>query len=112
MLSRASSDSRSPSGKIAVVGSRIAGLSAAWLLSQRYPVTVFEENAQPGGHSNTVDAPAPRGVLPVDTAFMVYNEVKYPNLIALFRHLCVATKPADMSFAASLDGGGISNIAR
>ena len=105
MLSRAFSDSRSQGGEIAVVGSGIAGLSAAWLLSQRHPVTVFEKNAQPGGHSNTVDAPAPRGVLPVDTAFMVYNEVNYPNLVALFRHLGVATQPADMSFAASLDDG-------
>ena len=106
MVSMISSHSSSLGGGIAVVGSGIAGLSAAWLLSQRHPITVFEENAQPGGHSNTVDAPSPLGVLPVDTAFMVYNEVNYPNLVALFRHLCVATKPADMSFAASLDGGG------
>jgi len=112
MLSRVSFDPRSPGGEIAVVGSGIAGLSAAWLLSQRHPVTVFEKNAQPGGHSNTVDAPAPRSVLPVDTGFMVYNEVNYPNLVALFRHLGVATKPADMSFAASLDGGGFEYSSR
>ncbi|TSE03100.1 NAD(P)/FAD-dependent oxidoreductase [Mesorhizobium intechi] len=86
---------------IAVVGSGIAGLSAAWLLSTRHRVSLFEADRRLGGHSNTVDA----GGTPVDTGFIVYNEVTYPNLTALFAHLGVRTKSSDMSFAVSLDGG-------
>ena len=86
---------------IAVVGSGIAGLSAAWLLSTRHRVSLFEADRRLGGHSNTVDA----GGTPVDTGFIVYNEVTYPNLTALFEHLGVRTKASDMSFAVSLDGG-------
>lgn len=87
--------------KIAVVGTGIAGLSAAWLLSQRHEVTVFEAEDRIGGHSHTVDA----GGAPVDTGFIVYNEVTYPNLTALFAHLDVPTKASEMSFAVSMDGG-------
>ncbi len=87
--------------KIAVVGTGIAGLSAAWLLSQRHDVTVFEAQARIGGHCNTVDA----GGTPVDTGFIVYNDTTYPNLKALFTHLDVPTKASDMSFAVSMDKG-------
>ena len=87
--------------RIAVIGSGISGLSAAWLLSQRHSVSLFEADNRIGGHSNTVDA----GPTPVDTGFIVYNEATYPNLTALFRHLGVATKPSEMSFAVSLDDG-------
>lgn len=87
--------------KIAVVGSGIAGLSAAWLLSRHHHVTLFEADNRLGGHSHTVEA---AGVA-VDTGFIVYNDVTYPNLAALFRHLGVETKPSDMSFAVSLDDG-------
>ncbi|MCO5082528.1 MAG: NAD(P)/FAD-dependent oxidoreductase [Rhizobiaceae bacterium] len=86
---------------IAVVGSGISGLSAAWLLSAVHRVTVFEAAGRIGGHSNTVDVAG----TPVDTGFIVYNEATYPNLTALFKHLDVPTKPSDMSFAVSLDGG-------
>lgn len=90
---------------IAVVGAGISGLSAAWLLSQRHRVTLYEREPRLGGHSHTVDAPSPEGPLPVDTGFIVYNERNYPNLTALFAHLGVATRPTDMSFGVSIDGG-------
>ena len=91
--------------KIAVVGTGIAGMSAAWLLNQRHSITVYEKCDRIGGHSNTVDVPTKSGMTPVDTGFIVYNERNYPNLTALFKHLDVPTKESDMSFAASLDGG-------
>lgn len=90
---------------IAVIGSGIAGLSAAWLLSQEYCVTLFEVEGRAGGHSNTVMVPTGETETPVDTGFIVYNERNYPNLSALFDHLGVATQRSEMSFAASLDGG-------
>ena len=93
--------------RIAVVGSGISGLSAAWLLSQRHEVTLYEADDRLGGHAHTVDAPSPQGPAPVDTGFIVYNEANYPNLSALFRHLDVPTKAAYMSFAVSMDDGAL-----
>jgi predicted NAD/FAD-binding protein len=90
---------------IAVIGSGIAGLSAAWLLSQRHRVTLLEAAQRPGGHSHTVMAPTGDTLTPVDTGFIVYNERNYPNLTALFAHLGVTTQRSKMSFAASLDDG-------
>jgi predicted NAD/FAD-binding protein len=91
--------------RIAVVGSGIAGLSAAWALAERHHVTLLERDSRPGGHSNTVDLRLPQGSVAVDTGFIVFNERTYPNLTALFAHLGVATQTTEMSFAASLDQG-------
>lgn len=91
---------------IAVIGSGISGLSCAWLLSTRHHVTLYERADRLGGHSHTVDV-GTRPSQPVDTGFIVYNERTYPNLTALFAHLAVPTKPSDMSFAVSLDGGRV-----
>ncbi len=90
---------------IAVIGSGIAGMSAAWLLSQKHDVTVYEKNHRLGGHSNTVTVNTSLGATPVDTGFIVFNDATYPNLIALFEHLGVETKVSDMSFGVSLRGG-------
>lgn len=93
--------------KIAVVGAGISGLGAAWLLSKRHEVVVFEKNAHLGGHSDTTEVLEPGGSrVPVDTGFIVYNTACYPNLVALFDHLAVPTAATDMSFAVSLNDGG------
>jgi len=91
--------------KIAVVGSGIAALSSAWLLSQKHKVTLYEKADRLGGHSNTVRTSLPTGEVPVDTGFICFNDATYPNLIALFAHLGIKTRKTDMSFAVSLDGG-------
>lgn len=91
--------------KIAVVGTGISGMSAAWLLNQRHDVTVYECDHRIGGHSNTVTAHGTNGPVAVDTGFIVYNELTYPNLTALFAHLKVPTQFSDMSFSVSLANG-------
>lgn len=91
--------------RVAVVGSGIAGLSAAWLLSRKLSVTLYESEKRLGGHSNTVMVPTKDGDIPVDTGFIVYNERNYPNLVALFKEIGVPTAASNMSFAASLEGG-------
>lgn len=93
--------------RIAVVGSGIAGLSAAWLLAQRHQVTLFEAEPTLGGHSNTIEVEDRGRQIPIDTGFIVYNARNYPNLVALFTHLSVTTAVSDMSFAASLRDGGL-----
>ncbi len=91
--------------KIAVIGSGISGLSAAWLLSKKHQVTLYESGNHIGGHANTVDVETPDGTIPVDTGFIVYNELNYPNLKALYAHLGVKSHATEMSFALSLDNG-------
>ena len=92
---------------IAIIGSGISGLSAAWLLSKSHNVTLFEKNAVLGGHSNTLMAPTPQGQVPVDTGFIVYNEKNYPNLTAFFDHFEVETARSYMSFAVSCGEGAM-----
>ncbi|KAA0155142.1 hypothetical protein FNF27_07223 [Cafeteria roenbergensis] len=86
--------------RVCVVGSGVSGLGAAWLLSQRHDVevTMFEERHQAGGHANTVEIDG----FPVDTGFLVFNELTYPNMIRLFEHVGVKSDPSDMSFSVSM----------
>lgn len=92
--------------RIAVIGSGISGLSCAWLLSRNNDVTLYEASDRLGGHANTVNVEMDGRSIAVDTGFIVYNETNYPNLVALFDQLNVPTIASDMSFAASMDGGG------
>lgn len=91
---------------IAVIGSGISGLSTAWCLARHHRVVLFEADHRVGGHTNTIAVPlADGGVQPVDTGWIVYNGVNYPNLTALFGELGVETRPTSMSFGVSLGEG-------
>jgi uncharacterized protein len=92
---------------IAVVGAGISGLAAAWLLSRRHQVTVYERADRPGGHSNTILVAENSRTIPVDTGFIVFNRTTYPNLTALFDLLEIPTRVSEMSFAVSLNAGGL-----
>lgn len=108
LLERTPRSDLKPTGlKIAIVGSGISGLSAAWLLSQKHDVTVYEAADRLGGHSFTVSAPTANGHLPVDMGFIVYNAQTYPNLVALFDNLSVPTLETNMGFSVSLDDGRV-----
>ena len=87
--------------KIAVIGSGISGLSAAWALRESADVTIFEARDRIGGHSHTMTLDYDGAPLDVDVGFIVYNALNYPNLIGLFDALGVETIPSDMSFAVS-----------
>lgn len=91
--------------RVAVVGTGIAGNAAAWALSQRYPVTVYDRELRPGGHSHTVTIDYDGTPVAVDTGFIVYNEVNYPDFTALLAHLNVETVASCMSFAVTADAG-------
>lgn len=92
--------------RVAVIGTGIAGNAAAFALSQRYSVTVYERELRPGGHSHTVSVDYDGTELAVDIGFIVYNELNYPELTQLFDHLGVETVESCMSFAVTADDGG------
>ncbi|MGD1106193.1 MAG: FAD-dependent oxidoreductase [Terracidiphilus sp.] len=87
--------------RIAVVGAGISGMAAAYLLSQKHEVSLFERELRLGGHTHTHDIETSRGVLKIDTGFIVHNDRTYPNLVRLFRKLGVQRQPSDMSFGVS-----------
>lgn len=93
--------------RIAIIGSGISGLACAHFLSREHEVTVFEKDDRIGGHSHTVMVDEGESQIPVDTGFMVYNEVTYPLLTRLFSELDVATKPTSMSFSVQHLGEGV-----
>lgn len=95
-----------PRRKIAIIGGGISGLSAAYYLSSKHCVTLFEAAPRLGGHARTVMAGKNRNQ-PVDTGFIVFNYATYPYLTRLFRELDVPVIKSEMSFCASIDDGKI-----
>lgn len=95
--------------RVAIVGTGISGLGCAYLLRHHAHLTLFEKGDHIGGHTHTVEVTEPGSgrPCPVDTGFMVYNEVTYPRLTRLFRELGVESKPTDMSFSVSHEDTGI-----
>ncbi|WP_040685524.1 NAD(P)/FAD-dependent oxidoreductase [Nocardiopsis baichengensis] len=105
----AHSPGREPERRIAVVGSGVSGLTAAYLLQRGgAQVTLFEADDRLGGHAHTHDVPAPEGApLAVDSGFIVHNRRTYPELTALFDELGVATRPTGMSLSVQCRGCGL-----
>jgi len=93
--------------RIAVIGAGISGLASAYFLNRQHNVVLYEAGNYLGGHSNTVDVTLDGVTHGVDTGFLVYNELTYPNLIALFEELEVASTATDMSFGVSMGPGGL-----
>ena len=91
--------------KIAIIGAGISGLGAAYLLQQKYDVTLFEKESRLGGHARTINADYDGEQIAVDTGFIVFNYRNYPHLTAMFKHLDVPVKPSDMSLGLSLGSG-------
>jgi len=87
--------------RIAVIGGGIAGLGAAYVLSRRHEVHLFEKARRVGGHTHTVVVDTAGVPLALDTGFLVHNDRTYPNLVRLFAELGVRTRPSDMSFAVT-----------
>ena len=85
--------------KIAIIGSGISGLTAAWLLHQSHEITVFEANDYIGGHTHTIDVDVDGEQLAIDTGFIVYNDWTYPNFIQMLERLGVDSLATEMSFS-------------
>ena len=89
--------------RIAVIGSGIAGLASAWLLSRKHDVVLFEAGKYLGGHTHTHDIELDGQDFRVDTGFIVHNPANYPLLTRMFDELGVRTKPTTMSFSVHGD---------
>src|SRR6476646_8562940 len=102
--------SRMPAGttrRVAVVGSGIAGLTAAYLLQRHAEVTLYEADDRLGGHAHTHDVESAGRMLAVDSGFIVHNRRTYPNLLRLYEELRGATRPTEMSMSARCEGCGL-----
>jgi predicted NAD/FAD-binding protein len=94
--------------RVAVIGSGVAGLTAAYLLQRSHDVLLFEADDRLGGHAHTHDVPTAQGhTVAVDSGFIVHNQRTYPNLLRLFAELGVPTKASEMSMSVRCDGCGL-----
>ena len=98
--------------KIAVIGSGISGLSAAYYLSKKYKVDLFEKQNHFGGHSYTLDVDINNKIVPVDIGFIVFNYQTYPNLINFFKENNIEIEKSDMSFSVSVNDTNIEYCGR
>ena len=89
--------------KLAIIGSGISGLSAAYSLSKKYKVDLFEKEDHFGGHSHTIDVNVGDNIVPVDIGFIVFNKKTYPNLINFFQENDIRIEKSNMSFSVSVD---------
>ena len=98
-----------PQGRrVAVIGSGVAGLTAAYVLNRHDAVTLFEADSRLGGHAHTHEVPQSGGpVLGIDTGFIVHNERTYPTLLRLFAELGIETQDSEMSMSVRCDGCGL-----
>lgn len=94
-----------PPKRLAIIGTGISGLGAAYLLRHSYDITVYEQESRPGGHARTVTIDYDGAPISVDTGFIVFNYRNYPYLTALFEELAVPVEKSDMSLGLSLENG-------
>ena len=97
---------------IAIVGSGVSGLVAAYLLQREHRIELFEQDRRAGGHANTVIVPTAEGDLPLDVGFVTYNERTYPGFSRLLRELQIETQPSDMSFGVRREADGFEFSSR
>ena len=93
--------------RIAVIGSGISGMSAAYLLSQHHHITLFEANDIVGGHTATKKVSVPSGEYDIDTGFIVFNDRTYPNFLKLLDTLGLSKQPTEMSFSVCHSPNGL-----
>lgn len=93
--------------RIAIIGSGVSGMSAAWMLSRKHKVVLFEAEDRTGGHVCTVPVEDPNGTLQVDVGFIVFNDRTYPHFQQLLKQLDIAKQPAQMGFAISCENTGL-----
>ena len=93
--------------RIAIIGTGISGMVTAYLLSDSHDITIFEKDDYVGGHTHTIDVEAGGKPYAVDTGFIVFNEVTYPNFLKLLLRLGVTWKPSRMSFSMRCEQTGL-----